>query len=175
MTRIFYHGKTYTYDKLPSFPKFESKPKQKPKRKTKDTVKTSAVPLHNSVFSVVRSIVDSLVTNVTLSVTENLSELSDSLVPVPDPTVSNFTLNPSASMFVSESSSKDCGTMLRDLRIRYMGNIIIAHLNINSLRYKFDFLKEMVIGNVDILVIGETKLDSSFPKTQFKISGFSKP
>ena len=33
----------------------------------------------------------------------------------------------------------------------------------------------MVIGNVDILVVGETKLDSSFPKSQFKISGFSKP
>ena len=78
-------------------------------------------------------------------------------------------------MFVSESCSKDSGTILRDLRIKYMGNIIIAHLNINSLRYKFDFLKEMVVGNVDILVIGETKLDSSFPKTQFKISGFSKP
>ena len=38
------------------------------------------------------------------------------------------------------------------------------NLNINSLRYKFDFLVEMIGGNIDILVIGETKLNSSFPK-----------
>ena len=28
--RVFYHGKTYTYEKLPSFPKIEKKPKSKP-------------------------------------------------------------------------------------------------------------------------------------------------
>ena len=86
MTRIFYHGKTYTYDKLPSFPKFESKPKQKPERKKKNPNKTSVVSLKDSVSSVVSSIVDSLVTNVALSVSGNLSV---SPVPVPEPTVSN--------------------------------------------------------------------------------------
>ena len=84
-------------------------------------------------------------------------------------------LNPSASLFVSEANSKTAGTKLRDLRIENIGNIIIAHLNINSLRNKFDFLAEIVCGNVDILIIGETKLDSSFPKSLFKIDGFKKP
>ena len=50
-----------------------------------------------------------------------------------------------------------------------MGNIIIAHLNINSLRNKFDSLVQLIGGSVDILVIGETKLDASFPKKQFMI------
>ena len=34
-THIFYQGRTYTYDKLPSFPKFESKPKQRLNKKRK--------------------------------------------------------------------------------------------------------------------------------------------
>ena len=34
--------------------------------------------------------------------------------------------------------------------------IIIAHLNINSIRNKFDALKTMIAGNIDILLISET-------------------
>ena len=56
-----------------------------------------------------------------------------------------------------------------------VGNIIIAHLNINSLRNKFDSLVQLISGSVDILVIGETKLDSTFPKKQFIIEGFKEP
>jgi exonuclease III len=38
-----------------------------------------------------------------------------------------------------------------------------AHLNINSLRYKFDEIKEVLTDNiVDLLIISETKLDESF-------------
>jgi hypothetical protein len=36
-----------------------------------------------------------------------------------------------------------------------------AHLNINSLRYKFDEIKEVLTDNiVDLLIISETKLDT---------------
>ena len=52
---------------------------------------------------------------------------------------------------------------------------MIAHLNINSIRNKFDLLTNQIIGNVDVLVISETKLDASFPIDQFKILGFSTP
>ena len=45
--------------------------------------------------------------------------------------------------------------------------ILIAHLNINSLRNKFEILKETIIGKVDILLICETKLDSFLPLNQF--------
>ena len=51
----------------------------------------------------------------------------------------------------------------------------MAHLNINSLRNKFDSLADQIKVNVDILVISETKLDESFPVGQFKIPGFATP
>ena len=52
---------------------------------------------------------------------------------------------------------------------------MVAHLNINSLRLKFDSLVQKITGNVDILMISETKLDNSFPEGQFLIEGYSKP
>ena len=48
-------------------------------------------------------------------------------------------------------------------------------MNINSLRNKFDALKTIISGKIDILVITESKLDESFPTNQFLIEGFSLP
>ena len=70
---------------------------------------------------------------------------------------------------------KNCNTVLNELRVGNVGNIIIAHLNINSLRNKFDSLVEQIHGNIDILIIGETKLDNSFLQNTFHIDGFKKP
>ena len=56
-----------------------------------------------------------------------------------------------------------------------MKRIIIVHLNINCLRNKFESLQEQINGNVDILLISETKLDNSFPNDQFLIKGYSAP
>ena len=44
-----------------------------------------------------------------------------------------------------------------------MNRIILAHLNINSLRNKLDLLADEIKGNVDVLAILETELDDSFP------------
>ena len=54
-----------------------------------------------------------------------------------------------------------------------MKNVIIGNLNINSLSSKFDDLKVLMTGMFDILVIAETKLDDTFPVSQFHIDGFS--
>ena len=64
---------------------------------------------------------------------------------------------------------------LRNLRSKNAGNIIFSYLNINSIRNKFENLCELVAGNVDILCIVETKLDPSFPNSQFLIPDFHKP
>ena len=56
-----------------------------------------------------------------------------------------------------------------------MNRIVLAHLNINSLRNKFDLLADQIKGNVDVLAISETKLDDSFPAGQFKIPGYASP
>ena len=61
------------------------------------------------------------------------------------------------------------------MRFKDPKRIILAHLNINSIRNKFDILKNSVSGKIDILVVSETKLDASFPDTQFFIEGFSRP
>ena len=45
-------------------------------------------------------------------------------------------------------------------------------MNINS-RNKFDFLAYQVRGNIDILMISETKLDESFFPGQFLFDGYS--
>ena len=65
--------------------------------------------------------------------------------------------------------------ILNDLRCRNLNRILIGHLNINSLRNKFEILVSSIAVNLDILMISETKLDESFPVSQFLIPGFDNP
>ena len=65
--------------------------------------------------------------------------------------------------------------LLKNIKKDNLNRLIIAQININSLRNKFDSLNTIINGNVDILVVNETKLDSSFPNQQFAMEGFSLP
>ena len=56
-----------------------------------------------------------------------------------------------------------------------MNKLLIGNLNVNSISNKFDQLKLFVQGKFDVLVITETKLDSTFHTSQFLIEGYSKP
>ena len=62
---------------------------------------------------------------------------------------------------------------LRQIRQKNSNRLIFAQLNINAIKNKFDLLVELVKENVDILLISETKTDSSFPTAQFLINGFT--
>ena len=53
--------------------------------------------------------------------------------------------------------------------------LICAHLNINSLRNKLEMLSDIIKNNSDMLMISETKLDSSFRNGSFQIHGYSEP
>ena len=64
---------------------------------------------------------------------------------------------------------------LRKIKLKNMNCITIAQININSLRNKFSFLAEAVRGNIDILLVTETKLDSSFPNAQFQMHVYTTP
>ena len=64
------------------------------------------------------------------------------------------------------------GQHLNNLRRKNKGRLILAHININSIRCKFDQLVYVVKGKVDVLMITETKLDDSFLTMQFNIEGF---
>ena len=65
--------------------------------------------------------------------------------------------------------------ILKNLRCKNLNRILIGHLNINSLRNKFEILVSSIAVNLDILIISETKLDESFPVSQFLIPGFENP
>ena len=60
------------------------------------------------------------------------------------------------------------GFFLKHLLLNHPRKIIICHLNINSIRTKFDLLKEMVTKVIDILMIPETTLEGSFTVSQIK-------
>ena len=45
--------------------------------------------------------------------------------------------------------------------------LVFAHLNLNSIRNKFELLFEQVRGNIDVLMASETKIDDSFPIGNF--------
>ena len=62
---------------------------------------------------------------------------------------------------------------LKNTRLKNPNRLIIAQLNINSLRNKFDSLVRMLHNNLDILLISETKIDSSCPTAQFQIEGYT--
>ena len=64
-----------------------------------------------------------------------------------------------------QCNNKDKGK----IRTKNFDRLIIGNLNINSLSSKFDQLKLLIQGKIDILIITETKLDDSFPTEQFTI------
>ena len=69
----------------------------------------------------------------------------------------------------------DCWEEMKTLRLKYPKNIIIGYVNINSVRNKFEDFSYMVKDKFDILIIAETKLNSSFLNYQFSITGFKTP
>ena len=64
---------------------------------------------------------------------------------------------------------------LKQLRNQNPHRIIIGHLNINSIRNKFESLVRFVGNNLDIFMISETKIDDTLPESQFLIEDLSKP
>ena len=63
--------------------------------------------------------------------------------------------------------------VLNNIRQKHSNRLVIAQLNINSLRNKFASLSTMIKDYVDLLLISETKIDSSFPTAQFHIDGYT--
>ena len=61
---------------------------------------------------------------------------------------------------------------LRESRKKHPNNFAEAYININSVKYKFNELKELLDDKiVDLLVVAETKLDS-FNDNLFKVEGY---
>ena len=65
--------------------------------------------------------------------------------------------------------------MLNEIREKNPNSIITAHLNMNSIRKKFEMLREVRGNKINFLLISETKLDDTFPLSQFILEGFTPP
>ena len=72
-------------------------------------------------------------------------------------------------------SQSDVKKTLEDICICNMNKLIFRHLNINSLRNKFDLHIEQVRGSIDILMVSERKLNDNFPEGQFLREDFHSP
>ena len=66
----------------------------------------------------------------------------------------------------------DFKSILKSIRGGNKHKLIFTHLNINSIRNKFDLLAEQVAGNIEVLMILETKIDESFPVRNFLLPVF---
>jgi predicted transport protein len=145
-TEVRSQGTLFTYPMLPSFPKMIPKVKKKTSKRAKGNTVT---------LSDVVAVPTSGAPDVVVSVSE-----PDTMADIDS---------------VPAFRENDCVSHLKQLRVQNIGNIIIAHQNINSLPNRFDFLVHTIDKNVDILILTETKLDDTFPENQFLINGFKKP
>ena len=76
---------------------------------------------------------------------------------------------------IYDSEFTNPSEILKNIKINNANRLVIGHININSLNNKYEYLKTLIKGNIDILVITESKLDGSFPSQQFAIEAYSLP
>ena len=82
--------------------------------------------------------------------------------------------NPLSDPIITDENTSDfCG--INDLRNQNPFRVIIGHININSIRNKFEPLVSFINNNLDIPMISEAKIDDTFPDSQFLINGFLLP
>ena len=61
-----------------------------------------------------------------------------------------------------------------DFRRRYFSNFVFAHVNINSFRHKYPFIRDMLNKlPADLLAISESKLDHSSTDPQFQVTDYA--
>ena len=76
---------------------------------------------------------------------------------------------------INRGSLPEPHKVLENIRCKNINRLIFAQLNINSLRNKSESLQHIINKNIDVLLISETKIDSSFPSVQFHLEGYATP
>ena len=72
-------------------------------------------------------------------------------------------------------AKKDLKSSLGSLNLRNVNRLIFGQININSIRNNFELPFSFVSNNIDVLLIHETKIDNTFPVSQFCVPGYSVP
>ena len=88
---------------------------------------------------------------------------------------SNLSLEECRSHVSKVTQENDCIRFLKTLGSDSSNKLIFPHININSIRNKFEFFSTQVKGNIDILLVSETKIDNSVLVGNFVIDRFSTP
>ena len=78
-----------------------------------------------------------------------------------------YTSLPTTLSMINESFICNSFHGLSSTNIKNPNGVIIAHININSLRNKFDILSDIVKNKIDMRCISETKLDDTCPPSNF--------
>ena len=109
-----------------------------------------------------------LFSNVAYERSKTTTVLSDHDIP------HSLSRNINGSVFITFQSLEDkFKDTLNKLRTKNLNKIIISQININSTRNKIELLSEAIFGNIDILMVSQTKTDLSIPTSQFAIQGFA--
>ena len=77
--------------------------------------------------------------------------------------------------FPGPMESEKPNVVLTELRANNSERLIIAQININGIDHNFHSLVSIITNKVDIIMISETKVDDSYPISQFQIEGYSSP
>ena len=64
-------------------------------------------------------------------------------------------------------SATDCKKFLKSLRTSNPDKLVFAHLNINSIRNKFEMLSDQIKDKIQVLLVSEPKINDSFPVGNF--------
>ena len=72
----------------------------------------------------------------------------------------------------TENDISDVKKGLKENKIHSPDKLILSHLNISSVRNKFEALTYIIYNNIDLLLISETKLDDSFPRALSEVLVF---
>ena len=79
----------------------------------------------------------------------------------------------SHSLHENSKVDEDIFDELRQLKRKHPKKFICVYLNINSLRYKFCHICELLTSNtIDMLFLAETKIDDQFPDAQFQVNNY---
>ena len=108
------------------------------------------------------------VLNVPTPELSHISEITDKGISGDDGSISGFSCVDEK----TQNKTENAMNILKRIRKKHMDNVLLGHLNINALANKFDALKLIIGGFLDIMVLVETKLNNSFTDLQLKIEGY---
>ena len=103
----------------------------------------------------------------------------DEMISTKNLSITDVTKNSDNSKPLNNSKSslndqENLGSNLHRVRIEKPW-IIFRQININSIGNKFDWLMKIIKSEIDIFMISETKIDNTFPISQFTMTGYSIP